>query len=328
MASTDKESYMEQETTRTYTLDAIEKSIEVAPLIEAIEEGFRLYSEGKTVVPPVGHLQLESPPGDVHIKYGYIEDDEVYVIKIASGFYENPKRGLPSSNGMMLVFSQETGVAEAILLDEGYLTDVRTGIAGAVAAKHLAPSKVEAIGIVGTGTQARLQLRYLKEVTDCRKAVVWGRGEEQLETYTSDMKDEGFDLTATQDMSELTSTCNLIVTTTRAFEPLIEGGVRKGTHITAVGADMPGKQELATQVVSEADQVIVDSKDQCIDHGEIEKAVKDRLLDPNSLVELGSVIGGQAKGRENDKQITVADLTGVAVQDVQIAKFVSRKLRN
>src|SRR5207302_137987 len=126
--------------TKTYSLQEIKKVIEIAPLVEAIEEGFRLYSEGKTVVPPVGHLQLESPPGDVHIKYGYIKDDDVYVIKIASGFYDNPKQGLPSSNGMMLVFSQKTGVSEAILLDEGYLTDVRIGIAGAVAAKHLAPS--------------------------------------------------------------------------------------------------------------------------------------------------------------------------------------------
>ncbi len=130
------------------------------------------------MVPPVGELLLDK--GEVHIKYGYLEQDEYYVIKIASGFYDNPKIGLSSSNGLMLLFSQQTGELLSILLDEGYLTDTRTAVAGAIAAKHLAPKNVSRIGIVGTGTRARLQLEYLKQVTDCRQVLAWGRGEAQL----------------------------------------------------------------------------------------------------------------------------------------------------
>ena len=311
-----------REPPHTYALDQIKTAIDEQPLIDSIADGFRLYSDGRTVVPPVGYLQLESPPGDVYIKYGYITGDDVFVIKVASGFSENPALGLPVDSGMMLVFSQKTGVAEAILLDDGYLTGVRTGIAGAVAADHLAPSHVEAIGIVGAGTQARVQLRYLKEVTACRRGVVWGRGDKELEAYRRDMAREGFELTLTRDMNVLTQACNLIVTATRAVDPVIEGGVRKGTHITAVGADAPGKQELAAQIIAEADRVVADSKEQCIAQGEIQTAVKQRLLDPDSVVELGNVIAGRANGRESDDEITVADLTGIAVQDVQIAKLV------
>jgi ornithine cyclodeaminase len=143
-----------------------------------------------------------------------------------------------------------------------------------------------------------------------------GRRDEELEAYRRDMEPEGFALTLTRDMNDLTQACNLIVTATRAVEPVIEGGVRRGTHITAVGADAPGKQELATQIVAEADRVVADSKEQCVAQGEIQKAVKEGLLDPDSVVELGTVIADRSKGRESDDQITVADLTGVAVQDV------------
>ena len=133
------------------TLDQIKKALPSVELMEDIEKGFVAYSQGKAVVPPVGELVLQDPPGDVHIKYGYLKGDDYYVIKIASGFYENAKLGLPTSNGMMLMFRQKTGQPVAAMLDEGYLTDIRTAVAGAIAAKHLAPSKVTRIGIVGTG---------------------------------------------------------------------------------------------------------------------------------------------------------------------------------
>ena len=141
-------------------------------LLNYIESAFIHYSAGNAEVPPVGTLHFESPPGDVHIKYGYIRGEDHYVIKIASGFYENPQMGLSSSNGLNLVFSQRTGLLEVILLDEGFLTDFRTALAGAISAKYLAPGNIENIGIVGTGIQARLQLSCLKYVTDCRQAIV------------------------------------------------------------------------------------------------------------------------------------------------------------
>ena len=152
-------------------------------LIKCIEAAFTSYSSGLAVIPPVGTLNFNSPPGEMHIKYGYIQGDSHYVVKIASGFYENPTLGLSSSNGLNLVFNRQTGVLETILLDEGLLTDIRTAVAGAIASKYLAPKKIKAIGIMGSGIQARWQLEYLKSVVDCRKVFVWGRSDEKLQAY-------------------------------------------------------------------------------------------------------------------------------------------------
>ena len=303
------------------TLDQIKIVLPSLDLMPAIEEGFRRYSAGQAVVPPVGELLLDN--GEVHIKYGYLQDGAYYVIKIASGFFGNPQLGLPTSNGMMLLFSQETGQPEAMLLDEGYLTDIRTAIAGAIAAKYLAPRNIERIGIVGTGIQARLQLQYLQDVTACRDVLVWGRGATQLAAYQQDMSAHGFDVQTTLDADALLSSCNLIVTTTPATEPILQAEkIRPGTHITAMGSDTPHKQELDAQILARADLVVADSIEQCLLRGEIFKAIEAGRLQEDGLVELGAVVAGVVVGRVDDSQITVADLTGVAVQDIQIATAV------
>ena len=261
--------------------------------------------------------------GEVHIKYGFVKEEEYYVIKIASGFYGNPALGLPSGNGLMLLFKQETGELVSILLDEGYLTDVRTAVAGAIAAKYLAPSKVHKIGIAGTGTQARLQLSYLKDVVDCKRVLVWGRSREKLESYKSDMEREGFIIETTSDATAILLQCNLVVTTTPAKSPyLFKKNLLPGTHITAVGSDTTEKQEMDTQILRDADIVVADSIKQCMVRGEIHKAIKAGVLNKQELIELGNVIADSGRGRNSDQQTTVADLTGVAVQDIKIATAV------
>jgi ornithine cyclodeaminase len=304
------------------TLEQIKSALPAVDLMSEIETGFVAYSQGRAVVPPVGELVMRDPPGDVHIKYGYITGDDYYVIKIASGFYENYKLELPSGNGLMLVFKQRTGELEAALLDEAYLTDVRTAVAGAIAAKYLAPANVERIGIVGTGMQARLQLEYLAPITKCRDVLVWGRSQDKLAAYASDMTAKGFEVETTADAGTIMSTCNLIVTTTPATEPILSGQARPGTHITAIGSDTPDKQELDAEILRQADLVVADSIPQCIERGEIHQAIKSESVSEADLVELGSIIAGDAAGRASDEQITVADLTGVAVQDIQISKAV------
>lgn len=310
--------------TKIYTLQQIKSALDYSEIIEIIAQGFVLYSQGKTVVPPVGYLGFEKPPADVHIKYGYIKDDDFYVIKIASGFYENPKINLPSSNGLMLVFSQKTGELLAVLLDEGFLTDIRTAAAGAVAVKYLAPKNVDCIGIVGCGVQGKLQLELLKEVTNCRKAIVWGRNQEKLDKYKEEMSASGFEIETTKDISKITENCQLIVTTTPSKTPLIFAEqIKKGTHITAVGADAEGKQEIDAQLIDLANIVIADSISQCLHHGDLSHS----NIAKEKVVELGNVISNPNLQRKNDEQITVADLTGVAVQDIQIAKYVFQKLK-
>ncbi len=305
------------------TLDQIKQALPSINLIESIEAGFAAYSQGRAVVPPVGELIMEEPPGDVHIKYGYLSGDDYYVIKIASGFYDNPKLNLPSSNGLMLLFSQKTGELQSILLDEGHLTDLRTAVAGAIAAKYLAPKSVRGIGIVGTGIQARLQLQFLAQVTDCRQVVVWGRSQDKLDAYHAEMAPHGFSIKTTLDMAELGAACNLIVTTTPASKPLLLAEhVQPGTHITAVGADAPHKQELELTILQQADLIVADSIPQCLVRGEIYQAIEASAITRDRLVELGQVILGEAAGRTSDDQLTIADLTGVAVQDIQIAKAI------
>ena len=291
-------------------------------LLSSIELAFVHYSKQQAVVPPVGTLSFDNPRGDVHIKYGYILDDDYYVIKIASGFYDNPKLRLPSSNGMMLAFNQRTGILEGILYDQGYLTDVRTAVAGAISAKFMAPDNVHTIGIMGTGTQAKMQLQHLKGVVDCSNALVWGRSEEKLGAYQEAMKDSGFQIEITMDAEQIAEKCQLIVTTTPANEAILQWSKHlTGVHITAMGADTIGKQELDLKIVSKADLVVVDSIKQCTGHGEIHKAFNQHLVETDSLIELGQVIEqGKIDRKEND--LTICDLTGIATQDIQITKLI------
>jgi ornithine cyclodeaminase len=304
--------------------------VEVLPtldLLPAIETAFARYSAGEAEVPPVGELLL--PGGDVHIKYGYLRGDVYYVVKIASGFYDNPTLGLPSSNGLMLLFRQATGEPVAVLLDEGHLTDVRTAVAGAVAARHLAPAQVRRIGIVGTGIQAHMQLQYLTDVTPCRDVLVWGRGSEQVSRYRSDVALQDLTIETTLDARDILRTCNLVVTTTPATSPLLEAAdLQPGTHITAVGSDTAEKRELETAMLARADVVVADSRAQCRLRGEIHHALATQVLAEDRVVELGDVVAGRAPGRTAQDQITIADLTGVAVQDMAIAALVYEALQH
>jgi ornithine cyclodeaminase len=307
---------------RIYNLEEIKRAIDPAHLIQCQEEGFVAYSEGQVVVPPPGSLFFDDPPGDCHIKFGYLIEDAYYVIKIASGFYRNPDLGLPSSNGMMLVFDRKTGVAAAVLLDEGYLTDMRTAAAGAIAAKHLGPQPITRIGIVGTGTQARLQPQLLREVTPCRDLVVWGRNPAKAEACKRDLEPLGFSVEVAARIQDLCASCNLIVTATPSRSPLIgPRQVRPGTHITAVGADGGGKQELDAELFRKAAVCAVDSRRQCREVGDSSYALKAGIVREDQLVEIGTILRRPELGRTGADQITICDLTGVAVQDIQIAKL-------
>ncbi len=297
----------------------------VAPLaaIRAIEDGFVAYSKKLVDVPPVGCLLFQEPPGDMHIKYGYRRGADTFVIKIASTFYDNPKLNLDSTTGLMLVFSAHTGVLEAILLDGGYLTNLRTAAAGAVVAKYLAPKTVKAIGIFGAGAQAQFQLDMLRHVTDCRRAFVWNRNVDRARA----LQVPGFQIEVARTPQELLENCNLVVTTTAATSPLFHAAdVQPGTHITALGTDASGKQENDPAIIVRADVRVVDSRSQCFEHGDSSHAVKAHLIAENQFIELGELIADPRLGRTSDSQITFADLTGVAIQDIQIAEAVYAQL--
>lgn len=309
--------------TEIIRLSQINEILKTIDPLKLIEEGFVAYSKGEVVVPPVGEMIFKDPPGDCHIKYGYIKRGDYYVVKIAQGFYENSQIGLPSINGLNILFSQKTGAVLCVLLDEGHLTNVRTAAAGAVVAKYMAPKKINRIGILGYGIQGKMQLEYLKDVVTCRDAIVWGRREAGLIKYQQDMVNSGFNIETTLNSEEITNTCNLIVTCTPSKVPIIQSEqVREGTHITAMGSDTQEKQELDSKILQIANRVIVDSIPQAASRGECFHAMKDGKITKDDMVELGTMISNKNLQRQTDDEITVADLTGVAVQDIQISKAV------
>lgn len=312
---------------KIFNLSQIISVLKELHLIQEIEEGFVAYSKGKVVVPPVGELNFRNPPGDVHIKYGYIIDDEYYVIKIASGFYESPESSRLTSDGLMLLFKKGTGELACALLDECHLTNVRTAAAGAVVAKYLAPKNVQCIGILGAGTQGRMQLEYLEPIVTCKKVIVWGINQQELDDYKKDMEPLGFNIQTTLNADDIASSCNLIITATPSTFPLLSADkIQNGTHLTAMGSDTPEKNELDPRILQKADIVVADSISQCLLRGEIHHALKAGLLKQESIVELGNVIINKDLQRTSEEQITLADLTGVAVQDIQISKAVYKAL--
>jgi ornithine cyclodeaminase len=310
--------------TQVYTRRQIEQVIQPRQVIAAMESAFMAYSMGEAVIPPVGALEFEDPPGDCHIKYGYLKSGSTFTVKIATGFWKNPERGLPSSNGVVLVFSSRTGELLTIFQDEGYLTDMRTAAAGAVAAKYLAPRQIDYIGIIGAGLQARLQLDYLREVTACRRVKLWARNIDRARALTLD----GFDIEIVDSPAEVAAAARLIVTTTASRDWLLSAAdVRPGTHITAVGADGGGKQELDPTLFAAAAIRAVDSSSQCSRFGDSALALKLGLIQMKDLVELGEVIRDPTFRRHNESDISIADLTGVAVQDMAIAELALQGLQ-
>lgn len=289
-------------------------------LLKGVEDGFVAYSKGQVVMPPVTHMHFEQPHGDVHIKCASMNPEEFYVVKIASCFPENSKQGLASVQGMLVLFRQNSGVPEAIFLDGGYLTHRRTALAGAICAKYLAPKDPQAIGIIGAGMQARFQLQQLAAITTCRKVWVWASTLEGAAAFQNEASLCDFDIQIAASPQEVAENCRLIVTTTPATTPLLFAqDISKGTHITAVGSDRPGKQELDPSILKIADRVVVDSRAQCVHFGETCGALQKGFISLDNVVEIGEVISGNRAGRTSDEEITVADLTGLGIQDLVIA---------
>jgi len=309
----------------------IEQLIDYNEIIDAVEQSFADYSSGKAVIPPVTNLDIVDANGEVHIKSGHINACDNYCIKIASGFYDNPKRGLPSGNGMMILFDASTGELRGLLFDEGFLTDLRTAAAGAVAAKYLAKESVTAVGILGTGIQARLQMIFLTHVCKFQILYIWGRRLEAVSTYQQDMcsKLSGIDIVACASPSEVAENAEILVTATPTRTPLIwKSDLHPGLHITALGSDGPDKQEIGADAFTVFDKVIVDHLAQCSRLGELHHALDKGMITAEKVyAEIGDIVLGSKAGRESESEITLSDLTGVAVQDIAIANWAMRKAK-
>lgn len=298
--------------------------------IAAVEEGFKAFNSDKAIVPFPVALDVPDGHGDIHIKPGYMKGSSSYTVKIASGFYDNPQRGLPISHGMLLLFDSRTGHPVCFEVDRCFLTDLRTAAAGAVAAKVLAKKNVSRVGVIGTGTQARLQAIALSKVRRFDELRVWGRDLKKAEAYASEMsRILGVRVVAAKTAEDAVRGSDVVITATMSASPIVKvDWVSGGTHITAMGSDEPGKQELDTRILARADKVVVDSLKQCARLGEVHHALEDGSMKEDDVhAELGEVLLGKKPGRESDKEVTVCDLTGIAIQDVAISQFVYEKAK-
>ncbi|MCA0044928.1 cyclodeaminase [Celeribacter litoreus] len=294
--------------------------------IDVIENGFRALASGGVVMPPVLSMAIEEHHGEVDVKTAYVPGFNGFALKVSPGFFDNPKLGLPSLNGLMILLSAKTGLVQAVFLDNGYLTDIRTAAAGAVAARHLAP-EVETAGVIGTGVQARLQMQAAHLVRPFKRCLVWGRDAEKAAVCASDIAlATGAEVEVMTEIAPLVAQSQLVVTTTPSTEPLITADMlHDGLHITAMGSDQSGKTEIDPYALDAATLYVCDRVSQCEALGEL-RGAREMGLMPATPPELGQIITGQMAGRTDPTDITICDLTGTGVQDTAIATHVAAHL--
>jgi len=297
--------------------------------IDVVEQAFIALASGKVVMPPILSMAIPDANGEVDVKTAYIPGFEGFAIKVSPGFFDNPKIGLPSLNGLMILFSAKTGQVLALLLDNGYLTDVRTAAAGAVAARHLAPSTVETAGVIGTGVQARLQLKAAHLVRPFEQALVWGRDHDKARACAVDLSAElGIEVRAERDPARLVAQSQLVVTTTPAEHPVLKAEwLHPGLHITAMGSDQAGKNEIEPEALVSAGLYVADRVSQCEKLGELRSALAAGLWKRGTPPELGEIVSGIKMGRASEAEITICDLTGTGAQDTAIATFALARAR-
>ncbi|MDA8344768.1 MAG: cyclodeaminase [Thermaerobacter sp.] len=292
-------------------------------VVEAVEEGFRRIAAGAVETPPIQRLDVPEHQGEVDVKTAYVRGWDSFAVKISSGFFGNRAQGLPTGNGLMVLFDSRTGVPKAVLLDGGHLTTLRTAAAGAVAAKHLARKDALTLGLVGAGEQALYQALALHLVRPFERVLIFSRSAEGARTCAGEItKTLGVPAAVLTDLERLVRESDILVTATPSQEPLIQAvWLHPGLHITAIGSDAPRKRELEPSVLHEADLVACDVLEQSLRLGECHHAVDAGLLAPGRIVELGTIAAGQRPGRTDPAQVTVCDLTGTGVQDTAIARL-------
>jgi ornithine cyclodeaminase len=301
--------------------------------IAAMEQAFAAYSTGQAQLPGVIHLDIPESDvsekrGEIHVKAGYLHGGPYYAVKIVSGFPNNSRLGLPANDGMIVVFDANTGTPAAFLLDNGFITDLRTGAAGAVAAKHLARKKIAAVAVIGTGGQARYQVEMLALERNFSEVRIWGRDPQKAEACAGDLAKSraipACNFVVTESVHKAVEDADVVITVTASPKPLVRAAwLKPGVTVIAVGSDGPDKQELDVDVLGRAGKIVADSIAQCLRLGEIRHAVERGAMTKEKIyAELGEITAGLKPGRTSEDEMIVCDLTGVGVQDVAAASLV------
>ena len=291
----------------------------------AIEGAFRALHRGQATLPSVISVPFADPSGVAHIKAGHLHDDAVWTVKVSGDF--DAGDGSPvRHSGLMLVISATDGTLVGVLADNGFLTELRTGAAGAIAADLLSRRDATTVAIVGAGSQARFQLEALRGVRSIDDVRVAARSPERAQVFVDEIADLGLAARLCGSVEEAVRGADIVITTTPSTAPLVHADwLDAGTHVTAVGSDEPAKQELDPSVLGRAAVVAVDDRRQTASFGELHHAIEGGVRTEDDVVTLGELLEGVAPGRASADDITVADLTGVGVQDAAIAALVVRE---
>lgn len=301
------------------------------PTVDAIEQAFVLLATAAVAMPPILRLDIPQHNGEVDVKTAYLPGLERFAIKVSPGFFDNPALGLPSLNGMMMLLSARTGLLDALLLDNGYLTAVRTAAAGAVAARALSRTDSRSVALIGAGEQAALQLQALRLVRPIDSVRVWARDPAKARHFSTELaRSSGLAVVACANLDEAVAGVDIIVTCTPSREPLIQAHhLHPGLHITAMGSDAEHKNEIAPQALARVDRYVADRLSQTRVLGELHHAwVAGAITDESHLIELGQVLAGLRPGRTDATQVTLCDLTGTGAQDTAIANLALEQARD
>jgi ornithine cyclodeaminase/alanine dehydrogenase-like protein (mu-crystallin family) len=292
---------------------------------DVVREAFRALHREEATLASVISLPFSSPEGAAHIKAGHLHADGVFTVKISADF--DPGDGSATCHsGLMLVLSAVDGALVGLLRDNGYLTELRTGAAGAIAADVLAREDASSVAIIGAGSQARYQLEALLGVRPIETVHVASRSRPRAQAFVDELNaEQKVSARLCASVQEAVQDVDIVVTATPSTVPLVRAEwLAAGTHVTAVGSDEPTKQELDPDVLARANVVAVDNRAQAARFGELHHAIAGGVSTEQDVVTLGELLEGVAQGRSGAGDVTVADLTGVGVQDAAIAALVVR----
>ena len=312
---------------RVIPLEAFRDKIPFTVAIAAVERGFRALGLGEASLPDPMVLELREQQAEVHVKGAHLAGARHIVLKVATGFYRNRARGLPSGDGMFLLLNAQTGAPEVLLEEHGYLTDFRTAAAVALSLKYLAPNDAREALLIGAGALARLTARAMVAQMPLARLTFWNRSAERAELLARELA-QVVETRIAPALESAVRDHRVIVTATASTVPLVMASwVAPGTHVTSVGTGSPEKIELEPALLARADKVVADRVSQTERYGNLHHAiVAGTMTRANVYAELGDLASGRRAGRERADELTVADLTGVGVQDAAIAQAVVEAL--
>jgi len=306
--------------------EQVKELLPLSEAIEAVEAAFKDKAEGHAVMPP--KLIIPLPGGDFRAMPAYLPRQKVAGVKVVNSHPNNRERGLPSVIATLVMIEPETGFPIAII-EATYLTALRTAAAGALGTKTFARHNSRKLAILGAGTQGRFQLLSHKFVmSNLEQVRVWSLDEELAWQLKREFEPQlGVEIAICSSAKEAVDEADVIVTTTPSRKPLVQNEwVSDGTHITCIGADAPGKQELDPAILQRA-RIFLDDMAQGMESGEVNVPLHKGLLKPEQIAgELGEVLIGKKEGRRSDDEITVFSSTGLAIQDIACGAVVLRKL--